>query len=102
MAKGPKELLEIRPDDTEAVQQLENFIDSSQVLKDYDGKEITVLIPKDLWNKNFSTRPSQRRQLLVQLYKKAGWGQIYINAPGEGKNYDHNASIRLNQWEASG
>lgn len=97
MAKGPKDLLELREDDHAAIKAVEDWIDQDQQFNNYDGQELKVTIPKKVWD-HFSVRMVVRRNELYARYIKAGWKQVAIYPPGSG---DREAHITLNQYAPS-
>lgn len=78
MAKSPIDLKKITPEDIEAVDQIEQIIDN--LLRPYDGGEITVVFPDSAVIRNLlSVRKVVRTTELYRRYQSAGWKQVIFN-----------------------
>lgn len=82
MAIGPKEALELTADDKAAIDKLENFIDNSDELSQFDGADVKIPIPESLMKDCLSTRYSVRIRELQKLYFAVGWKRFFLTGQG--------------------
>lgn len=86
-------LLQPTPEDTVAVDGLEKYIDSSPEMKQFDGGEVKIPIPSNLYSQYLSKRTNVRYGALRARYAKAGWKEISLNGAGDKRVFV------LNQYE---
>lgn len=83
MALGPNMLLQLTSEDVAAVDKLEKFIDTATEMKNFDGGEVKIPIPSELYQECLSRRTSVRYGALRGRYAKAGWKEISLNGSGD-------------------
>jgi hypothetical protein len=93
MALGPQKLLEPTKEDLKAVDAIEKYVDESSQIQKFDGGEIRIPIPPELFVEHLAIRMNVRYGELRTRYKKAGWKEIALNGSGNQR------VLVLNQYE---
>lgn len=79
MVRGPKQLLELTPEDKKAIDELSQAIDSSTEFRAYDGYEIKVKLPREVLEKHLNVRKSIRMKALQEKLNASGWAYAWFN-----------------------